>query len=229
MERKSSANTVPVVCVIPARSGSKGIAHKNIRELGGKPLIQYSIDAARSSLHVDRVLVSTDGQEIADVALALGAEVPFLRPPDLASDRIEAGHAVDHMIGELYPQGRRPVIVTLYPTSPFRPAGMIDTAVEYALHGSRTVQFARRCSLGRYHVPGEPGAWGEDRRPFYRSYGLLSIYNPYAPAGQGTIIAINNKVWLLDIDTPKDLLLAEKVLEKGLYRPEEPMTDYVCI
>lgn len=219
-----------VVCVIPARGASKGIPRKNIRHLGGKPLIQYSIEAAQASEQIDRVLVSTDSQEIADVALGLGAEVPFLRPKELASDTIEASRAIDHLIESLYPMGSEPITVTLYPTSPFRPAGMVDTAITYALQGSRTVQFAKQCVPGRYVVPGEDKAtWGEDHRIFFRSYGLLSIYNPHSAPGQRTIIAVDNKVWLLDIDTPKDLLLAEKVLAEGLYDPEAPMTGHVCI
>jgi len=224
----SSSPRPEVVCVIPARGASKGIPRKNIRMIGGKPLIQYSIEAARAASGIGRILVSTDSREIADVALGLGAEVPFLRPEHLASDTIEASKAIDHLIGSLYPLERRPVTVTLYPTSPFRPAGMIDTAVDLALRGAHTVQFAKRCSPGRFYVP-STGAWGEDDRSFYRSYGLVSIYNPYAPTGRHAIIAIDNSIWLLDIDTPKDLRLARRVVEQGLYRPEEPMTGYVCI
>ena len=72
------------VAVIPARGGSKRIPRKNIRDFAGKPIIAYSIDCAKQSGLFDRIIVSTDDEEIADVARDFGAEVPFLRPPDLA-------------------------------------------------------------------------------------------------------------------------------------------------
>ena len=77
--------TKRILALIPARGGSKGIPHKNIAPLAGKPLIQYSIDAAWGSSYIDSVLVSTDDEEIARVARACGAEVPFLRPEALAA------------------------------------------------------------------------------------------------------------------------------------------------
>ena len=74
------------LALIPARAGSKGIKDKNIIDLKGKPLIAYSIDAALKSKYIDRVVVSTDGEDIAAVAKEWGADVPFLRPDYLASD-----------------------------------------------------------------------------------------------------------------------------------------------
>ena len=75
-----------VLCVIPARGGSKGLPGKNIRELLGRPLIAYSIEQAKGSRYIDKVVVSTDSTEIADVSRRYGAEVPFLRPAELAQD-----------------------------------------------------------------------------------------------------------------------------------------------
>ena len=79
-----------MIAIIPARGGSKGLPGKNIRELNGKPLIAYAIDCARKARHIDRVIVSTDDSEIADVARQYGAEIPFLRPDYLASDMAQA-------------------------------------------------------------------------------------------------------------------------------------------
>ena len=76
-----------ILGLIPARGGSKGVPGKNIRHLGGRPLIEYTIEAARLSNVVDRLVVSTDAEEIADVARSLGADVPFMRPSELAGDR----------------------------------------------------------------------------------------------------------------------------------------------
>ena len=90
-----------IVALIPARGGSKGIKNKNIIDLCGKPLISYTIQAALESKYIDKVIVSTDSQEIADVAIKYGAEVPFLRPGELASDTSKTIDAVMHAVGEL--------------------------------------------------------------------------------------------------------------------------------
>jgi CMP-N-acetylneuraminic acid synthetase len=75
-----------MLALIPARAGSKGIPRKNIRELHGKPLIAWTIEAANSASGIDRVVVTTEDQEIADVSRSWGAQVPFLRPAELARD-----------------------------------------------------------------------------------------------------------------------------------------------
>ena len=106
-----------LIALIPARSGSKGIRNKNIKLFCGKPLIQWSIEAALRSSFVDRVIVSTDSQEYADLALNLGAEVPFIRPAKYAQDDSPSIdmilHALDHI-----PEARN--ILLLQPTSPLR-------------------------------------------------------------------------------------------------------------
>lgn len=126
-----------VLALIPARGGSKGISKKNLRVLGDKPLIAHTIEEATKSKMVDRVVVSTDSQEIAETAKKHGAEVPFLRPKRLAEDNATATsvilHALDHLKKE---EGFRPdIVVYLQPTSPFRKAEHIDKGVE-ALHKS---------------------------------------------------------------------------------------------
>jgi CMP-N-acetylneuraminic acid synthetase len=117
--------------VIPARGGSKGIPRKNLAPLAGRPLVAYTIDAARASRSLSRVIVSTDDREIAAVSKSLGAEVPFLRPPRLAADDTPM---VDVLLDVLATLGRDEryepdVVVLLQPTSPFRRAGHIDAAV----------------------------------------------------------------------------------------------------
>lgn len=109
-----------IVCVIPARGGSKGIPKKNLTELNGKPLIAWSISAALASASVSRVIVSTDSENIADTARRWGAEVPFMRPPHLAFDSIHASGVVLHALDwlerneECTPEG----VMMLLPTSP---------------------------------------------------------------------------------------------------------------
>lgn len=123
-----------VAALIPARGGSKGIPRKNLALLAGQPLLAWTIDAALGSENLSRVLVSTDDVEIAEVARQHGAEVPFLRPPELAAD--ESGalevalHALDWI--EQSTSGRPEYLLLLQPTSPLRTTADIDAAIDLA-------------------------------------------------------------------------------------------------
>lgn len=112
-----------VLAVIPARGGSKGVPRKNVRLVGGKPLIAWTIEAVRASAYVDRAVLSSDDPEIMDVARQWGLDVPFTRPAELARDDVSAldvfGHALRALPG--YDYG-----VLLQPTSPLRTAEDID-------------------------------------------------------------------------------------------------------
>lgn len=120
-----------LLAVIPARGGSKGIPHKNIIDLCGKPLIGYTIEAALGSRYIDYVIVSTDDMEIASIAVRFGAEVPFLRPSELASDTSKTLDAILHVIFALKCRGMEfSDLVLLQPTQPLRTSGDIDSAVE---------------------------------------------------------------------------------------------------
>ncbi|WP_304379677.1 cytidylyltransferase domain-containing protein [uncultured Parabacteroides sp.] len=125
-----------ILGVIPARGGSKGIPHKNIRDMQGKPLIAHTIEKAKQSRYIDRLIVSTDDPKIADVARFYGAEVPFLRPAELASDSSRAIDAIKHALitMEDLDHKRYEYIVYLEPTSPNRSAEDIDDAVDLFLH-----------------------------------------------------------------------------------------------
>lgn len=119
-----------VLGLVVARGGSKGLPGKNVRPLAGKPLIVWTIEAALASTVLDRVVLSTDSQAIAEVARAAGCEVPFHRPDELALDRTTSDAVVDHAVGALEEQGDRYAwAVVLQPTSPFRTAADIDGAV----------------------------------------------------------------------------------------------------
>lgn len=124
--------TEEVLAIIPARGGSKGIPHKNIKPFAGAPLIAYSIVAAKESNKVTRVIVSTDDPEIASVAREWGAETPFLRPAEISQDDTTDFPVIKHVLDWLLEQeGRLPgVVVQLRPTSPVRPVGLVDEAVE---------------------------------------------------------------------------------------------------
>jgi CMP-N,N'-diacetyllegionaminic acid synthase len=123
-----------VVAVVPARAGSKGIPRKNLARVAGRPLIAWSIDAGLAATSVDRVVVSTDDEEIAEVARACGAEVPFLRPSELARDDTPDLPVFQHLLDELDGPGSDPsrsieLLVHLRPTSPLRPQGLIDEGI----------------------------------------------------------------------------------------------------
>lgn len=120
-----------VIAVIPARGGSKGIKDKNIRSLGGLPLIAHVIKAALGSRYLDRVVVTTDSAQIATVAKQQGADVPFLRPAALAQDTSKTVDAVAHTLDTLQMKGNNyDIVVLLQPTQPFTQTEHIDKALE---------------------------------------------------------------------------------------------------
>ena len=120
-----------VLCLIPARGGSKGLHRKNIRLLCGRPLVAWPVSAALASRHVGRVVVSTDDQEIAKAAVSAGAEVPFLRPAELAADSSTALDVILHVLDRLAKDGREyEYLVYLEPTSPLTEAADVDLALE---------------------------------------------------------------------------------------------------
>ncbi len=119
-----------ILGLIPARGGSKGIPRKNIRDIAGKPLIAWTIDAALSSRLINSVVVSTDDPEISEVALKFGAEVPFQRPTELSTDFTPGIEPVLHALG-LLPSFD--AVVLLQPTSPLRSTKDIDNCIELLL------------------------------------------------------------------------------------------------
>lgn len=145
-----------VIALIPARAGSKRVPNKNIRLLGGKPLIAYTIEAALRSKNIDRIIVSTDSKKIASVAKEFGAEVPFLRPAKIAKSHSTEyefhRHALDWLKAEenFVPD----YLVNLYPTSPFRTTDSIESAVDCILKDKRadTLRSVIKCSEHPYKM-----------------------------------------------------------------------------
>ncbi|NRS49390.1 cytidylyltransferase domain-containing protein [Brevibacillus sp. HB2.2] len=123
-------NDKKVLAIIPARGGSKGVPRKNIRVLSGKPLIVWTIEAAKKSLYIDRVIVSTDDEEIAEVAREWGCEVPFLRPSEFAQDHTPGIDPVLHAM-EMLPGYDYAIL--LQPTSPLRITEDIDACLEHCV------------------------------------------------------------------------------------------------
>jgi len=222
----SCAPTPSVLAVIPARGGSKGLPGKNIRDLCGKPLLAYSIEAALATPRISKVVVSTDDPRVADVAREYGAEVPFLRSPSLGLDHSRMADVLNETVNRLRGEhGFHPsVTVTLYPTHPFRTRSLMNTLVAKALEGHRNVLTVRPCRVGPLHVRKQDGAlcpalFGLGNGPGsmgHRFYGLFmaSHVNWCRP---DFIHEVSDEVSLIDIDTLGDFLLAEEVVRSGLY------------
>jgi CMP-N,N'-diacetyllegionaminic acid synthase len=119
-----------IMAIIPARAGSRGVKNKNILPLAGQPLIAWTINAALNASYLDKVMVSTDGEEIAQIAKQFGAEVPFMRASTLAEDETTTMEVVLDVM-DRYPG--YDWVVVLQPTSPLRTAADIDEAIEYCL------------------------------------------------------------------------------------------------
>lgn len=119
-----------MIVVIPARGGSKGVPGKNIKELGGKPLIQYTIDAAKEIFEDKNIIVSTDSEKIKTTVESLGIEVPFIRPERLATDESGTQEVLLHALRFAESKGIYPqTVILLQPTSPFRNAIQIKEAL----------------------------------------------------------------------------------------------------
>lgn len=119
-----------ILCVIPARAGSKGVKNKNLRNVAGRPLISYIIESAKRAKTLDRVIVSTESEAIAEAARAWGAETPFVRPPDLAQDHVSLIPVAQHALQAMDTVGwRADAVVSLQPTSPLTSPDDIDRAV----------------------------------------------------------------------------------------------------
>jgi len=140
-----------ILAVIPARGGSKGLPGKNIKELCGKPLVAWSVEQAKTSKYLDKIIVSTDDEKIAEKAKQYGAEVPFLRPAKLAQDGTPTIDVLIHLIDYLKDKGLNyDILVLLEPTSPLRKKGDIDSAIEILVENYEVTDSV--ISLGEVHL-----------------------------------------------------------------------------
>ena len=219
---------------IPARGGSKGIPHKNIIDLCGKPLISYSITAALQSKYIDYVMVSTDDREIAEIAREGGAQIPFLRPAELASDTAKTVDAVVHTLQTLRDQGMEfDTMVLLQPTQPLRTAEDIDGAIETYMKAGCTPLVS--VSLVEDHpllirsiqdnqlVPlldVSSTCRRQDMPDYYRVNGCIYI-NETAQIDENTSFNDNRLPFVMDnshsvdIDAMRDLYMAKYYLEQA--------------
>lgn len=223
-----------LLTLIPARSGSKRVPGKNIKLLAGRPLIAHTIRAAQQSGCCDFIVVSTDTQEIADVALNYNAKVPWLRSDDLAQDSSDVVHAVIDVIERFMEIGQSfDSVLLLQPTSPFRKAKSIRKAVEMHSSSGHSVVSVYPASL-KYSWYKTIDNEGNLIKPDVFNEKVLQDYNPKLYLLNGSIylstvehllsqqsfysqptkaFVMENVGESLDIDTPYDWALAEKLLD----------------
>jgi len=141
-----------ILALIPARGGSKGLPRKNIRPLLGKPLIAWTIEQAKASKYIDRVVVSTDDEEIAEIARKYGAEVPFMRPKELSDDFTVTGDVITHALEFFSKRGENfDLLALLEPTSPLRNAEDIDKSIEILENNEIAEAIVSVCKLESAH------------------------------------------------------------------------------
>lgn len=147
--------------VIPARGGSKGLPRKNSKLLNGKPLIHYTIDAAREVFPDNRILVSTDDEEIRECAEKAGIKVPFLRPAHLATDTSSSREVMLHALEAYTKRGEEiDTVVLLQPTSPLRTAAHIKSAIEIYTPDIDMVVSVKETDANPYYVLKEEDEFG---------------------------------------------------------------------
>lgn len=150
--KKKKNNNFEVLCVIGARSGSQGVRNKNIREFNGKPLMAWIINAATAAKFVSRVIVSTDSDQYAKIAIKHGAEVPFLRPQELATNLSPEFDYVEHLLEELAETENYipDIVVRLLPTVPLQSPSDIDRCIQ-KISGSEWASSVVAVSEARQH------------------------------------------------------------------------------
>lgn len=231
-----------VLVIIPARGGSKGVPKKNIKVLGAKPLIHYSIDVAKQVVaSLEDICVSTDSEEIKKVAEAAGIRVPFLRPEALATDQASSRDVILHALDHYASQGKvYDAILLLQPTSPFRRVrdvkemivlyspelDMIVSVNEphhnpyFSLFEENENQYLELSKKGNF-------TRRQDAPKVYAYNGSVYVINPqsirYLEFSQFKKVKkyVMDDVHSIDIDTPLDWRIAEAILESNLVAPGE--------
>lgn len=226
-----------MLAVIPARGGSKGVPGKNIRDLAGKPLIAYTIEAAMNSNIFEKVIVSTDSKEIAVIATKYGAEVPFLRPDIIAGDLTSSDDVILHALSFYQQQGiLYDEVCKLQPTSPLRNSNHLQEA--YQLFCEKGVDFlVSVCECE--HSPLWSGVIGDDLRldnficeeakracrqdlpTYYRLNGAIymgktvSFCENRSFFGNNSIAYIMNQEDSVDIDSKLDFVVAQEIIKNS--------------
>lgn len=223
------------VAIIPARGGSKRIPRKNIKQFHGKPMIAWSIEAALTSKQFDRVIVSTDDNEIAEIALTYGAEIPFMRPAELANDHAATIPVVKHAILELESQNIAcDHVCCIYATAPFvSPSDLVNahsmlltelkldyvfSCAEYSYPVQRALTMDKQGRMAMLNVE-HAQTRSQDLQPAYHDAGQFYWGKRDAFIEERPIFSSHSSGFLLnrwqvqDIDTLDDWDMAEKLFE----------------
>lgn len=224
-----------ILAVIPARGGSKGIPSKNIIEVGGKPLIQYTIDCAKNSKYIDRAIISTDSEEIKKVSIECGGDVPFMRPKELALDTSKTidciVHAVDSLkkIGETYDY-----VMIIQNTVPLRKYWHVDESIEKLINSEERslvsvteveqhpilMRTINEDGTVKNLLPMSSTMRRQDFPKFYKVDGAIAIqkidedFNLNTSINDGKLAYIMDSKYSTDIDNYIDIKIIEYYLEK---------------
>ena len=234
-----------IIAIIPARGGSKGIPKKNIKPVAGKPLIAYAIKAAKNCSLVSRVILSTDDEEIANVAKEWGAEIPFMRSEELAGDDVKPEAVLRDVVERLEEKEnyKTDVVVYLQPTDLFRPKGIVCQVVQKLLDNpdldsvfatAATHKNFWRKKGGSFErlagdIPYGVSRW--IREPLYREDTGIALATKAKFIKQERRIGDNvdvitnpSEFSFIDIHDPMDLWLAETIIQK--LKKEDKLKNY---
>ena len=223
------------LAIIPARGGSKGLPGKNIKELCGKPLIAWSIEAGLNSKYIDEVIVTTDSEEIANIAKTYGANVPFIRPKELATDTATSFDAIKHTI-DFYKNNLNrefDYIVLLEPTSPLREKYDIDQMIEKLIENNTNsiisigevnehpsiMKKIENQNLKPFCENLEMKARRQDNESAYFPYGVAYIVNTASLLKEKTFYTKNSTYYKIkryqcyEIDDIYDFLAIENIMK----------------
>lgn len=226
-------NDKKVLALVPARGGSKGIKHKNIYPLNGKPLLNYTLEAAKESKYIDKIIVSTDDNEIAAVSEKCGVAVPSLRPEKLSGDTVKsidvALYELEKVKGEGYD-----ILVFLQPTSPLRRSSDIDAALEtFIANGERSTVSVSPVSdnpvlmrtIGRDGkmtklLDASSTVRRQDMKEYYRVNGAIYVNSiseitPDTSLNDNEIPYVMSAEHSIDIDEMADIRVAEAFINKS--------------
>jgi CMP-N-acetylneuraminic acid synthetase len=232
-----------ILAIIPARSGSKGVKNKNFRQLVGSPLIEYAIRAARQAPSISCLIVSTDDERIAEVAIKGGVEVPFIRPKELARDNSSLLSVNQHALGYFKKKGVTfDGVLSLQPTNPFVRTETIETAIQlFSVSHCDSVTTIAEITSGHPYIakkllndnkisnfcqipPNEPVGPRQKRTKAYyltgslylRKTQLLELAGQAGHClGEDARAVVVSELEAVDINNPMDLAFAEFLIQSG--------------
>ena len=232
-----------ILGIIPARGGSKGVPGKNIREICGKPLIQYIYETTKKSKYITRLILSTDDDKIASIGRSIGMEVPFMRPKELATDKASSISVVKHALNHFDENGARfDGVISVQATNPFTSTSSIERVIELWLEtGCDSVTTLAEVTKGHPYITKrmKPGSVIEpfcnipegisihrrqDREPAYFMTGAIYMRGRELVKaenmdghylGKDSRAVVVDEMESIDINTPFDFEVVEWIISKG--------------